>query len=684
PFSTSHPPRGRGARGGQSRSLSSLPWLAEAVDRGPFRPLRRPGGHGAGRSGPNNGHHASRGRGGLLRQQHGRHVRERALLRRFSARSAAGAALRAGGAAGERARRRRGPPARGHRAGGDLLLGLRLRSSGAGRGARGGALRVGGRGDRGRLRLPVPAHVRRVQRPALGGRGALPAVPGGPRRDVVRRGRGRPGAGAAGAGAGARRRAAGGARRRRLVLRCPPHDRAGPDRRRGGGGRRGGAGGRRPGRRGGGFRQRPRHGHAAQRRRRVAGSAAGLRGAGRGGAAGGHQGAARASARLLGRHRGGGDGALPAARRAAPGAAGGRGGPGAAGLAGARRAPFPARHAGGGLHQPRLRRVQCRARVLALGGTGRLSAPVLVTGVGTLGCWGSGSELLAAALAAGVPLASEVDRSAGYHLANGARRACLVPAGQLAGWLSPGESRRMSPPSKLAVAASRMALECAGLDGGEEERTAVVIATAFGPSTNTEILLKQILFEGPESASPSLFMESVANAPAAQIAIALKARGSSLTVCQREAGPLLALGTGAAEIDAGRARRVLAGTVDEMTPLLHALLDRFGALARGGPEGEELARPFGRGRNGFLAGEGATVLVLESAESVADRGGKALARVLAWGSAFDPTAPPSGWGQGHHALARGLRRTLERAGLRPADVDLVVSGASGAREGDRL
>jgi 3-oxoacyl-[acyl-carrier-protein] synthase II len=315
------------------------------------------------------------------------------------------------------------------------------------------------------------------------------------------------------------------------------------------------------------------------------------------------------------------------------------------------------------------------------------SAPVLVTGLGTLGSWGSGAEGLAAALAAGAPFTSEVDRSAGYHLPGGSRRACLVPAGQLAGWLSPAESRRMSPPSKLAVAASRMALGCAGLSGSEEERTAVVIATAFGPSTNTEVLLKQILFEGPESASPSLFMESVANAPAAQVAIALKARGSSLTVCQREAGPLLALGMGAAEIAAGRARRVLAGAVDEMIPLLHALLDRFGAVVRPGPGGQELARPFGRQRNGFLAGEGATVLVLESEVTVAGRGGdsgKALARVLAWGSAFDPTAPPSGWGQGHRALARSLRRTLERAGLRPADVDLVVSGASGAREGDRL
>lgn len=321
-----------------------------------------------------------------------------------------------------------------------------------------------------------------------------------------------------------------------------------------------------------------------------------------------------------------------------------------------------------------------------------MSEPVLVTGLGTLGAWGGGSDRLAEALAAGAPLTCEIDRSASYHLPHGARRACLVPPGELAGWLSPGEARRMSPPSKLAVAAARMALRCAGVvskDGAQDEDgTAVVIATAFGPSSNTEVLLKQILDEGPEAASPSLFMESVANAPAAQIAIALKAHGASVTVCQREAGPLIALGTGAAEIAAGRAGRVLAGSVDEMTPLLHALLDRFGALARprSGEEedGEELARPFDRRRGGFLAGEGATVVVLESAASLAARGGRALARVLARGSAFDPTAPPSGWGHGHRALARSLRRTLERAGLEPGDVDLIVSGASGAREGDRL
>jgi 3-oxoacyl-(acyl-carrier-protein) synthase len=313
-----------------------------------------------------------------------------------------------------------------------------------------------------------------------------------------------------------------------------------------------------------------------------------------------------------------------------------------------------------------------------------LKRAILLTGVGTLGAPGIGAEALAEALASGKTLTREVDRSAGYHLPEGARRACLVPPGQLGNWLSPAEARRMSPPSKLAVAAARMALRCAGLTGVDEEGTAVVLATAFGPSTYTEGLLKQILCEGPESASPSLFTESVANAPAAQIAILCRARGPSLTICQREAGPLIAMGRAASEVAAGRARRSLAGSVDEMTPLLHALLDRFGGLARPGSDGEETARPFDRRRCGFLAGEGATLLVLESEEELRQRGGRALAKLLAWGSAFDPTAPPTGWGTGTAPLARRLVRTLAQAALTPSDVDLIISGASGSREGDRL
>ena len=311
----------------------------------------------------------------------------------------------------------------------------------------------------------------------------------------------------------------------------------------------------------------------------------------------------------------------------------------------------------------------------------------MITGLGTVGAYGCGGDSLRRALAAPdlAALLSDIDRSAGYHRPGGARRAFLTRGVGLAEWLAPKEARRMSPPSKLAVAAARMALACAGFADrrSDREETSVAISTAFGPSSYSEALLQQILFEGPEATSPFLFTESVANAPAAQIAILCRARGPSMTISQREAGALQAIGQGAADVAAGRAPRALAGAVDEMTPLLHALLDRFGALARPGIQ-DEAARPFDRRRHGFVTAEGATVLLLETAASAAERGAPALARILAWGSAFDPTAPQAGWGTGHERLARSLRRGLERAGVDLGEIDLIVSGASGSRGGDRL
>lgn len=318
-----------------------------------------------------------------------------------------------------------------------------------------------------------------------------------------------------------------------------------------------------------------------------------------------------------------------------------------------------------------------------------MSRSILVTGLGTVGAYGAGDESLRRLLASSEPpwpLLSEVDRSSGYHLQRAARKAYLVSPALVREWLSPAEARRMSPPSKMALAAARMALRGAGLaDGPPDERTGVTIATAFGPSSYSEGLLRQILLEGPDSASPFLFTESVANAPAAQIAIAARARGPGATVCQREAGVLLAVGQAAADVASGRAPRALAGTVEEMTPLLHSLLARFGALARNGlPEVPEVARPLDRRRSGFLAAEGATLLVLEGEEEAGRRGAAPLARVLAWGSAFDPTAPPLGWGTRHAAVARSLRRALDRAGIPLERIDRIVAGASGSRSGDAL
>ncbi len=303
---------------------------------------------------------------------------------------------------------------------------------------------------------------------------------------------------------------------------------------------------------------------------------------------------------------------------------------------------------------------------------------VAITGLGVAGPCGLGRDALADALARGVACSVAVDRSHKAHARRGSMHAALCAGDDLSRWVPPAAARRMSRPSRLAVAAARMAIDQSGIDDIAADDTAVVMGTAFGPGEFTERLLRGILAD-PETASPFLFTECVANAPAAEIALVCGARGPNITVTQREAGPLIAIARAADEIASGRSRCALAGSVDEMTPVMHAALDRFRALTRG-----SAPRPFDRERDGFLAGEGAATVAMESVDTASARGSRILAKVRAWGGAFDPTASPSTWGTGHRKLGASLLRWLERRNIKRKSIGAIVSGASGSRRGDRL
>ncbi|MCP4656526.1 MAG: hypothetical protein GY856_14030 [bacterium] len=310
---------------------------------------------------------------------------------------------------------------------------------------------------------------------------------------------------------------------------------------------------------------------------------------------------------------------------------------------------------------------------------------VVVSGFGAISSAGCGRQRVAAAFRDSTLQLSEVDRTAGYHRDGGSLLAAVVGDVDLSAWLKPRAARRMSRPSRLAVAAAKMALEEAGVETGSDElAAAVVLSTAYGPSAFTEQILGQVFGQGPEAASPFLFAESVANAPAAQVALACRAVGPNLTVTQREAGPLIALARGATEVALGRASCGLVLAVDEFCALVHSVLDRFGALARRRGGDPEMARPFDRRRNGFLFAEGATVLVLEEEQAVRRRGGRVLARIRLCAGAFDPDAPRTSWSHDPRRLAGALARHLARAALAPEEIDCIVSGASGSRDGDRL
>jgi len=310
-----------------------------------------------------------------------------------------------------------------------------------------------------------------------------------------------------------------------------------------------------------------------------------------------------------------------------------------------------------------------------------------ITGLGAVGPFGIGAEALGRAWRAAAPEPVVVDRSAGYHRAHGSRRAHLAGELDLGAWLTPAQARRMSPPVRQAVAAARGALADAGIEAiedAERNATAIVSGTAFGPAWVTEGLLVQILRQGPAAASPALFTESVASAAAGQVAIALGARGPNVALTQREASDLAALAEAARLLRTGAARRAIVVVVDEMTPLLHSVLDRLRSLARPDDVGVETARPFDRRRRGVLASEGAVALVVEPAEKALGRGTAPRAELLATAGGFDSTAPAWGWGRGEVALGARLGRGLVRAGVAAAGLAGVLSGAAGSPAGDRL
>lgn len=313
--------------------------------------------------------------------------------------------------------------------------------------------------------------------------------------------------------------------------------------------------------------------------------------------------------------------------------------------------------------------------------------PVAITGLGAIGPWGTTLGGLIEKLRSGEAAPIAVDRSKGYHREGGARTALATASLDLAGLVPAAQLRRSSPPARFALAAAHRALEDAGLgelDLAAHNRTAIVAGTNWGPATVTEQLLHQLLRQSPELASPAAFTESVASAPAAQVALAIGARGPNLAVTEREASDLLALAEGVRAVATGAADRALVIVVEEATPLLHAVLDRFRALARSGEDGIERARPFDRRRDGFLLAEGAVALVVESDEAARARGARRRARVATIVRGFDPSAPAWDWGSGSGRLAATLARGLERAAVDRSSIGLVVSGGSGARRGDRL
>lgn len=306
----------------------------------------------------------------------------------------------------------------------------------------------------------------------------------------------------------------------------------------------------------------------------------------------------------------------------------------------------------------------------------RPSRRVVVTGIGLVTPFGDSFASFADALLAGRTAFAPVTTF------DAARAACPLAA-EVVGFdperhLAGGNHRQLNRNGQLATSAAKLALADAGWEKNGRE-AGLALGTMFGSLRTIAEFDRRALTAGPLYAKPIDFANSVINAAAGQTAIWHGLTGVNATVTGGPAAGLAALAYATDLLRLGRAEAVLAGGSDELN--FETLL----GFERGGRTSREAPRPFAAGRDGFLLGEGAALLMLEERESARARGAKILAEVVGQANAFDPKRGADE-ASAVDAAARAIEGALAEAGIDPAAIDAidaVSAGANGSPAGDR-
>jgi 3-oxoacyl-[acyl-carrier-protein] synthase II len=298
---------------------------------------------------------------------------------------------------------------------------------------------------------------------------------------------------------------------------------------------------------------------------------------------------------------------------------------------------------------------------------------IVVTGVGILSPAARGLEEAWARVLSG-RTAAAVDEKL-TAIGTPVVLSCRVPDFDPDAELGRGSARRLDRFTHLALIAAREAITSAGLaEDGEEaitrvdaDRTGILLGSGIGGAETWEEEYPRYLEKGAGRVSPMFIPKMLSNTAAGTIAIRSGARGPNMTVNTACAAGASAIHLGRDLLRAGAADVILAGGAEAgVTGLSVSAFAQMGALTKN-PDPSTASRPFDVDRDGFVIGEGAAILVLETAEHAAARGAPALATVAgagASGDAHHATAPPQDGG----GAILAMRRALADAGLDPAEI----------------
>ncbi|MFA9444844.1 beta-ketoacyl-ACP synthase II [Egicoccus sp. AB-alg6-2] len=256
--------------------------------------------------------------------------------------------------------------------------------------------------------------------------------------------------------------------------------------------------------------------------------------------------------------------------------------------------------------------------------------------------------------------------------------ACRVPAFDPDAEIGRGAKRRLDRFTHLGVMAAADAVADAGLgdpDADEPERivatdpdlVGILLGSGIGGAETWADEYPRFIDKGPGRASPMFVPKMLSNTAAGTVAIRTGARGPNMTVNTACAAGASAIHLARDLIRSGSADVVLAGGVEAgITALSISAFAQMGALSRN-PDPAAASRPFDVDRDGFVMGEGAGVLVLESEEHARRRGARLLATIAGAGAsadAFHATAPPDDGG----GAVLAIQRALDDAGIDPTSI----------------
>ena len=252
-------------------------------------------------------------------------------------------------------------------------------------------------------------------------------------------------------------------------------------------------------------------------------------------------------------------------------------------------------------------------------------------------------------------------------------------------YLDRKEARRMDRFAQFAAVAAQQACRQAGLESGNVDpyRVGVIIGSGIGGISTLSAQHEILLDRGPKRVSPFLIPMMLGDMASAQVSMVTGSMGANYCAVSSCSSGADALGQAWAMIRRGQEDIVLAGGSEApVVPVAVAGFNALRALSRFNENPAKASRPFDKNRDGFVMGEGAAVLVLESEESAKNRGATVLGEIKGYAATSDAHHLTEPMATGESA-ARAMAKALEEAGVDPSKVDYVNTHGTSTPLNDR-